>query len=415
MKIRVLFLFLIYSFIGNAQTSRIDVCSSCKVKSIKDAIKLAKDGDTILVKKGIYKESKLFIDKSIHLIGEDYPVIDAENKTDSVIAIKADNFSLSGFKIKNIGMSYIKEIAGVFVSYSKNFTIKDNIFDNVFYGIILQRVKYGLIKDNIITGNAKNESSSGNGVHVWKSKNMRIENNIVSGMRDGIYLEFVNNSFVSNNTSKNNIRYGLHFMFSHYNEYHHNEFRENGAGVAVMFSKHIKMYFNTFHYNWGTASYGLLLKEINDAEITDNIFEQNTIAINIDGCNRINYKNNHFIRNGWALKFTGGCYANIFEYNNFQSNAFDLSYNSRLNDNKFEANYWSEYSGYDLNKDGIGDVAHRPVKLFSYVVNKTPETLVLLRSLFVDIINFSEKVSPIFTPDNLLDQKPLMKAINPLY
>jgi nitrous oxidase accessory protein len=415
MKIRVLFLFIIYSFTGNSQTTTINVCSSCKVKTIKDAIKIAKDGDTILVKKGIYKESKLFIDKSIHIIGEDYPVIDAENKTDSVIAIKADNFSLSGFKIKNIGMSYIKEIAGVFVSHSKNFTIKNNIFDDVFYGIILQRVKYGLIKDNIITGNAKNESSSGNGVHVWKSKNMRIENNIVSGMRDGIYLEFVNNSFVSNNTSKNNIRYGLHFMFSHYNEYHHNEFRENGAGVAVMFSKHIKMYFNTFHYNWGTASYGLLLKEINDAEITDNIFEQNTIAINIDGCNRINYKNNHFIRNGWALKFTGGCYANIFEYNNFQSNAFDLSYNSRLNDNKFEANYWSEYSGYDLNKDGIGDVAHRPVKLFSYVVNKTPETLVLLRSLFVDIINFSEKVSPIFTPDNLLDQKPLMKAINPLY
>lgn len=414
MKIGVLLFLFIYNFTGYAQSSRIDVCDSCKVKSIKVAIKIAKDGDTILVKKGVYKESKLFINKSVHLIGEDYPVIDAENKTDSVIAIKADNFSLSGFKIKNVGMSYVKEIAGVFVSHSKNFTIKNNILENVFYGIILQRVKYGLIKDNKITGDAEKESSSGNGVHVWKSKNMRIENNTVMGMRDGIYLEFVNNSYVSSNTSKKNIRYGLHFMFSHYNEYHHNEFRQNGAGVAVMFSKHIKMYFNTFHYNWGTASYGLLLKEINDAEITDNIFEQNTIAINIDGCNRINYKNNHFIRNGWALKFTGGCYTNIFEYNNFQSNAFDLSYNSRLNDNRFEANYWSDYSGYDLNKDGIGDVAHRPVKLFSYVVNRTPETLVLLRSLFVDIINFSEKVSPIFTPDNLKDHKPLMKEINPL-
>jgi nitrous oxidase accessory protein len=95
-------------------------------------------------------------------------------------------------------------------------------------------------------------------------------------------------------------------------------------------------------------------------------------------------------------------------------NAFDLSYNSKLNDNKFEGNYWSEYSGYDLNKDGIGDVPHRPVKLFSYVVNRTPETLVLLRSLFVDIINFSEKVSPVFTPDNLLDNKPIMRPMNPV-
>jgi nitrous oxidase accessory protein len=48
------------------------------------------------------------------------------------------------------------------------------------------------------------------------------------------------------------------------------------------------------------------------------------------------------------------------------------------------------------------------------VVNKTPETLVLLRSLFVDIINFSEKVSPVFTPDNLMDKKPIMRPMNPI-
>ncbi|PIV19508.1 MAG: nitrous oxide reductase family maturation protein NosD, partial [Flavobacteriales bacterium CG03_land_8_20_14_0_80_35_15] len=98
--------------------------------------------------------------------------------------------------------------------------------------------------------------------------------------------------------------------------------------------------------------------------------------------------------------------------NNFLNNAFDLSYNSELNDNFFNNNYWSEYTGYDLDKNGIGDVPYRPVKLFSYIVNKTPETLILLRSLFVDIINFSEKVSPVFTPDDLLDNKPLMKKAN---
>jgi nitrous oxidase accessory protein len=311
-------------------------------------------------------------------------------------------------------MRYTKEIAGIFVTNSKNFSLENNKFDDVFYAFIIQNSKYGLIKNNHIVGHAVNETSSGNGVHMWKNNHMRIEGNYVSGMRDGIYLEFLNKSSVSNNRSYNNVRYGMHFMFSNNDEYHHNEFKGNGAGVAVMFSKFIKMHHNTFHFNWGSASYGLLLKEINDADIFDNVFEQNTIGINVDGCNRIHYKQNHFIRNGWALKFTGGCYANNFEFNNFMHNAFDLSYNSRLNDNKFEANYWSEYTGYDLNKDGIGDVPFRPVKLFSYVVNKTPETLVLLRSLFVDIINFSEKVSPVFTPDNLKDSKPLMKPIDPI-
>lgn len=171
------------------------------------------------------------------------------------------------------------------------------------------------------------------------------------------------------------------------------------------------MFNNIFKENWGSASYGLLLKEINDAEIIGNTFEENTIGINIEGTNRILYKNNNFTNNGWALKIRGACYTNAFESNNFLYNSFDLSYNSKINDNVFDKNYWSNYTGYDLNKDGIGDVPYRPVKLFSYIVNRTPETIILLRSLFIDIIDFSEKVSPVFTPDNLLDNNPLTKKI----
>jgi nitrous oxidase accessory protein len=156
----------------------------------------------------------------------------------------------------------------------------------------------------------------------------------------------------------------------------------------------------------------LLLKEIYDAEIEDNVFEENTIGINIEGSTRINYLNNDFNRNGWAIKIAGGCYANIFTYNNFLSNSFDLSYNSKMNDNLFANNYWSSYSGYDLDKNGVGDVPYRPVKLFSYIVNRTPETIILLRSLFIDILNFSERVSPVFTPDDLVDASPKMNLIN---
>jgi nitrous oxidase accessory protein len=121
------------------------------------------------------------------------------------------------------------------------------------------------------------------------------------------------------------------------------------------------------------------------------------------------YSNNNFIRNGYAIKVLGACYANTFEKNNFLYNSFDISYNSKINDNVFQHNYWSSYTGYDLDKDGLGDVPYRPVKLFSYIVNRTPETIILMRSLFIDIIDFSEKVSPVFTPDNLQDMTPKMK------
>ena len=141
----------------------------------------------------------------------------------------------------------------------------------------------------------------------------------------------------------------------------------------------------------------------------DNTFAENTLGIFVDGSARVNYSHNNFLQNGWAVKVSGGCYANVFTGNNFIGNSFDISYNSRMNDNTFNGNFWSSYSGYDLDKNGMGDVPYRPVKLFSYIVNRTPETIVLLRSLFVDMINFSEKVSPAFTPDDLIDDSPSMK------
>ena len=408
--IRIFIVFFLFVCI-HLQAQTIKVCSSCSVKTIKEGIALAQDGDTIIIKKGIYKEHKLITHKSIHIIGKGNPIIDGENK-ESVFKINANNFSIEGLTIINVGVSYTKDFSGIYVLDSKHFTIKNNILKNVFFGILIEKARYGAIENNKISSHATDEFSSGNGIHLWHSKQMKIINNEVSGLRDGIYFEFVEHSTIHDNKSHNNIRYGMHFMFSHYDEYYRNEFKDNGAGVAVMFSNHVKMHNNTFHFNWGPASYGLLLKEIYDTEIENNVFNQNTVGINIENCSRIKYQHNKFLRNGWAVKFSGGCYNNVFKANNFLENSFDLSYSSSVNNNKFEKNYWSDYNGYDLNKDGIGDVPFRPVKLFSYIVGNTPESIILLRSLFVDIINFSEKVSPVFTPDNLTDVKPLMHKIN---
>lgn len=401
-------LFCLFNINLNAQV--VEVCPYCKVKTISQAVRMAKDGDKILIKNGLYKENNITIDKSIQLQGSGNPIIDGGNKGE-ILTIKADSVIISGLTIKNVGTSYTEDNAAIKVIKGNYFVIRNNRLENVFFGITAEKSKHGIIENNNISSKATHEYNSGNGIHLWHCDDIRVKNNQLQNLRDGIYFEFVSNSSISGNVSKNNVRYGLHFMFSNHNEYFDNTFLNNGAGVAVMFSKFIEMHDNKFIKNWGSASYGLLLKEIYDAEIKNNLFEQNTIGINAEGSTRINYQNNNFINNGWAIKISGACYTNKFTRNNFISNAFDVSYNSNLNDNLFDSNYWSEYTGYDLDKNGVGDVPFRPVKLFSYIANKTPETIVLLRSLFVDIINFSEKVSPAFTPDNLLDNNPLMKEI----
>lgn len=404
----IFFITLILSKLAFGET--LVVCSNCKLNSIKEAIALSKDHDTILIKKGTYKEFNITIDKPLVLIGENQPIIDGENQGE-IITIISDYVTVDGLKIINVGTSYTEDFAAVRVKKSKHFVIQNLVLEKLFFGIYLEKAQYGKVLHNKITGDAKEEYNSGNGIQLWYSSHIEIEHNNVQHVRDGIYLEFANNCAIKNNISSNNIRYGLHFMFSNNDLYQDNTFEKNGAGVAVMFSKHIEMYSNTFKENWGSASYGMLLKEINDAEIKGNTFEENTIGISIEGSNRINYVNNNFINNGWAIKVRGACYANKFKANNFLYNSFDLSYNSKENDNEFINNYWSSYTGYDLDKDGIGDIPYRPVKLFSYIVNRTPETIILLRSLFIDLIDFSEKVSPVFTPDNLVDKEPFIKKI----
>ena len=392
----------------HAQT--ITVCESCEISTLKEAITVAKEFDTIVVKKGTYKEHDVLIDKPLTIIGKNYPIIDGELKGE-IITIVSDNVTVDGLFIINVGNSYTEDYAAIRVKNSKNFLIQNLVLEKLFFGIYIEKSRDGKIFHNKIVGEAVEEYNSGNGIQLWYSKNIQIEHNFVQHVRDGIYLEFSNFCTIKNNVSALNVRYGLHFMFSNDDNYQDNTFENNGAGVAVMFSKRIKMYNNIFKENWGTVSYGLLLKEINDAEIEGNTFENNTIGINVEGTNRINYKKNTFRNNGWAIKVKGACYTNIFTENNFLYNSFDIAYNSKVNDNEFNKNYWSSYTGYDLDKDGIGDVPYRPVKLFSYIVNRTPETIILLRSMFIDIIDFSEKVSPVFTPDDLLDNNPQIKKL----
>lgn len=379
--------------------------------SITAAIKAAKNGDTVFVKPGKFAEGKIFIDKRVVLIGENFPVIEGDGKSD-ILFVEADSVAISGFEIRNTGISHVNDLAGIKINGHSYCHVEHNRLLNTFFGIYLKHAKNCWVRNNEVIGQATTEASSGNAIHLWYSKNIEITGNTCKHHRDGIYLEFVEHSHISGNYSEGNLRYGLHFMFSNNDEYLSNTFRNNGAGVAVMYSRVITMRDNLFENNWGPSSYGLLLKDILDGEITGNVFKENTIGIYADGSNRIKITGNEFTQNGWALKILGSCMDNTISGNNFLSNTFDLLTNTSTNYNRYEGNFWSEYTGYDLDKDGIGDIPYKPVKLFSMIVSNLPVSIILLRSSFVDLINFAEKVTPSLTPPALADNSPLMKMIS---
>jgi len=378
--------------------------------TIGQALSLAANGDTILVKAGTYKEKKLVITKSVSLIGIGFPVLDGEKKYE-IIAIRANNVLVEGFKVIHSGNSSLEDIAGIKIYTSSGVVVRNNILDDNFFGIYSLMGVNCTIEKNRIVSYGTQELQSGNGIHCWKSDSMKIIANTISGHRDGIYFEFVTNSVIWRNDSHNNIRYGLHFMFSNNDAYITNIFQHNGAGVAVMYSHGVKMFHNFFEENWGDAAYGLLLKEISDSHIDGNYFLKNTSGIYMEGTSRIRVEKNEFRANGWGMKIQASCMDNIIDSNNFRENTFDAGTNGSLVLNNFDHNYWDKYEGYDLNKDNIGDIPFRPVSLYSMIVEKNPTAMMLFRSFMTSLLDRSEKIMPTLTPESLKDNYPLMKPL----
>lgn len=378
--------------------------------TIMTAIKAARNGDTVLVSAGTYREKNIIVDKSIVLKGTGYPVLDGEKKYE-VLSIKADGVVVDGFRVVHSGVSSINDMGGIKIYDSRDVVIRNNILEDTFFGIYTQYGKNCTIENNRLTAYAKEEQQSGNGIHCWKSDSMHIIGNTISGHRDGIYFEFVTNSIIRRNTSFRNIRYGLHFMFSHNDTYLTNHFERNGAGVAVMYSHGVRMYQNTFEENWGDAAYGLLLKEISDSHIEGNTFIKNTSGIYLEGASRIRMAKNLFRNNGWGLKIQASCMDIEVARNNFIGNTFDVGTNGSLVLNTFNGNYWDKYDGYDLNKDQVGDVPYRPVSMYSMIVEKNPPAMLLFRSFITSLLDKTEKVFPSLTPEGLKDNRPMMKKL----
>jgi nitrous oxidase accessory protein len=386
----------------------LDVTPTGPYRSITSAVSAARRGDTVVVSAGTYREPVIEVTTSIALIGRGNPVFDGEGKH-GLLLVTADDVTVRGFVFRNVGTSFVEDRAAVRVQETHGCVIDHNRVENGFFGIYLARVTDCRVADNTIRGFGVRETEAGNGVHLWTSRRITVSGNEISGQRDGIYLEFVHDSHIVGNTSERNLRYGLHFMYSDGCEYVNNTFRHNGSGVAVMYTKGVTMTDNRFVDNWGAASYGLLLKEVADPHIERNVFAQNTVGLVADGANRIVAADNDFSANGWALKLEASTVDGRFERNNFIANSFDVATNSRSPSTTFNGNYWDDYRGYDLDRNGTGDVPHRPVRLFSVIAEHYPASLILMRSTFASLLDLAERALPSLTPDLLIDSAPSMK------
>ena len=153
-KLILIQVILFYLFQTNIYSTEIIVSKTGSITTINQAIQLAQDGDKIVIKKGEYVERNLLVNKSVEIRGESFPVVDSKGDGE-IFTVTSNNVQISGLVIKNSGISYLQENAGIRLEAVSGCIITNNKLVNNFFAIYLAKSANCIISNNYIEGEKK--------------------------------------------------------------------------------------------------------------------------------------------------------------------------------------------------------------------------------------------------------------------
>lgn len=400
-----LFCLCLLSFSGQAETL-IVASTGAQFQSVQSAINTAQSGDTIQVQAGTYNEN-LVLDKPLVLEGSGKPVLRGTGKG-SVIVVMADHCMITGFIVEHCGNELQQEDSGILLKTNNNL-IANNELRDILYGIYLWQSGRNTIRENTIRGRTSLEvGDRGAGLHLWNSPDNFILSNSVTEARDGMYIQSSPRNIIQKNRVTK-LRYGLHFMNSDDNQFEDNLFSDNVAGAALMYSKRIIFRRNAFIHNRGFSSFGILFQACDDSVAENNFIIDNACGLFLEALRKGRFVNNVIAENDVALQIFGSADQCEFVGNNFVENLSPLQLVGTSTNTRWQQNYWSDYEGYDLDTDGVGDVAHKIQNVFEYLEGNYPRLRLYFNSPAAQALATAEKTFPIIKSSALADPMPKIK------
>ncbi|MYN12809.1 nitrous oxide reductase family maturation protein NosD [Pusillimonas sp. TS35] len=381
---------------------------------LQAAIAAAAPGDTLRLASGEYR-GNIVIDKPIALQGPDDRsatlIGEREGRT---IWIKAPDVSVRHLTVRQSGLSLPDMDAGIFLDKTAHRAriVENDIIDNLV-GVYVWGPENALVTANRIEGNKRlRVNERGNGVTIWNSPGSRIEGNIISYGRDGIFSNASRENVFSGNHFTH-VRYAVHYMYTNKSEVSNNVSIGNEIAYALMFSQ-----FLTVRNNIGIDSthQGLMLNATQQSTIEGNIVDGAEKGVFIYNANFNRIADNIFKNAEIGVHYTAGSEGNEITNNAFVNNQNQVKYvGTRFLEWSVDGrgNYWSDMSAFDLNGDGIGDTAYRPNGLIDQVIWRAPSARMLLNSPAVAIVRWAQTQFPAILPGGVIDSAPLMTRPTP--
>jgi len=290
------------------------------------------------------------------------------------------------------------------------------VIDNSLFGIDLQQSDHNIIRRNHISSKPVELGVRGDSVRLWYSFNNKVTDNVIRDSRDMVIWYSADN-VIARNDARNG-RYSLHFMYSRFNDVDSNHYENNSVGIFLMYSDSVVVRNNYIAYANGPTGMGIGFKETSDVEISNNriLYCATGMYIDIspydpDTTNRIH--DNVIAFTNIAVDFLNDWKGNIFERNTFKGNQTQVSVagGKTANRNVWKGNYWDDYEGFDLDKDGVGDNAYELYNYADRIWMDVPSAKFLKGTPVMSVIDFLERLAPFTSPDMLVkDESPLMSA-----
>ena len=371
---------------------------------LQPLVDATEEGGTLILPPGTYA-GPVVIDKPIVIDGRNEVTVDGGGKG-TVFLLDTDGATLKNLHITNSGEFHNDLDSGVQIRGKFN-VVKNNVIDNCLFGVDLQQSNNNIVRNNTISSKPFDLGQRGDSVRLWYSFNNKVTDNKITGVRDMVVWYSANNE-LSRNTGSDS-RYSLHFMYSRYNLVEDNKYYNNAVGIFLMYSDGIIVRNNHIAHAAGPTGVGIGFKETSDLTIENNeiLYCATGLYIDVspyqpDTTNR--FSGNLVAYNGIGIRFLNDWTGNIFKQNQFADNLTQIvvSGGKTANRNVWEGNYWSDYEGFDLDQDGVGD---KPYELYAYADRLWQDQLYaqfFKGSPVLEVLDFLERLAPFTEPDLLV-------------
>jgi nitrous oxidase accessory protein len=382
-------------------------------QSLPAAIEAASPGEVLRLAPGVHR-GPVVIDRALALIGEAGAVVEGSGYG-SVIRVTVPDVRIEGLEIRGSGIDLPAMDSAVLAERSSaRVVVRDNRMIGNLFGVYLHGAEDSIVEGNLIEGRQDLRlAEAGNGVSIWNAPGSEVIGNDIRHGRDGIFVNVSKDNTFQDNSFRD-LRFAVHYMYTHDSRVVGNRSYGNHVGWAIMYSNRLEVRDNL---SLDDRDHGLLLNTANHSTVSGNVVRRGR-----EKCVFIYNANNNRIEDNWfegcpiGIHFTAGSERNVMTGNAFIRNQTQVKYvGTRHVDWAHEGrgNYWSDHPAFDLDGDGIADQPYRPNDVMDGILWTLPQAKLLLNSPAVQMIRWAQARFPALYPGGVIDSAPLMQPPEP--